>query len=220
MKILLIGGGGVGESLAVRLAKSGHNVVVVDKSEERIRRIISEADVEGIVRDATDPRLYEELDLNTFDIVVAATDRDEVNLFVASIAKEYGVSRIFVRAKNRATIRLLQLIGVEMSVAENDVVAGILFSSIEGRFTGVEIIDVYSGDFTIVARTLTKVSKAVGKPLREVMENIPPSAVKILAVFDGEKFLEPDRVMSLEPGYIVIALTRVDSIDKFIEALD
>jgi len=218
LKILVIGGGGVGESLSVRLARVGHSVVVVDKDESKVRRITSEADVEGIVRDATDPLLYEELDLETFDVVVAATDRDEVNLFVASIAKEYGVNRIFVRAKNRATIKLLSMLGVEAAVAENDIVAGILFSEIEGRFSSVEIINVYTGDFTIVSRTITRVSKALGRSLREVMQDLPPT-VKILAVFDGEGFLDPDKVLSLEPGYIIIALAKIDSVDKLDEAI-
>ncbi|MCE4607328.1 MAG: TrkA family potassium uptake protein [Desulfurococcales archaeon] len=218
MKILVIGGGGVGESLCVRLAKVGHSVVVVDKDESKVRRITAEADVEGIVRDATDPMLYDELDLETFDVVVAATDRDEVNLFVSSIAKEYGVNRIFVRAKNRATIKLLNMLGVEASVAENDIVAGILFSEIEGRFSAVEIVNIYTGNFVIVSRTVTKVSKALGKSVREITSELPPT-LKIIAVFDGENFLDPDKVLSLEPGYIIIALSKIDSVDKLDEAI-
>ena len=86
MRILIIGAGDTGRHLAKMLSGKGNEVIVVDKDKDKCKLVAEEADVLAINKDATDLSLYEEVDLRKLDVMVAATDKDEVNLFVALIA--------------------------------------------------------------------------------------------------------------------------------------
>lgn len=216
MRILIIGGGGVGATLASKLSSLGHNVIVVDKDKDKIDRVTMQADVEGVVKDAADPHLYESLDLRTVDMVVAATDRDEINLFVAAISKMNNVKRVLVRVRNRETVRLLRMIGVDLAIPEGDIMANILLSAIEGRYSVVKIVEALAGEYAVFSRSISSLSKVVGQTLQWLEENLPPTT-KIIGVFDGEKLREPESFMVLQPGYIVIMLASMSDVDKIME---
>jgi trk system potassium uptake protein TrkA len=218
VRILVIGAGEVGRLLARRLSEIGHSVTIVDKDEDRIMTLSEEADVLGIVRDATDPRLYEELDLSSFDVVVAATDKDEVNLFVAAIAKMYRVPRIFVRVRNPETARLLTMLGVEGIIAERQIAANILFSYIQGQYSIVELIPALQGDFLIVSGVVRATSPLRGKSMREV-EKMLPKGARLLLVYHNGEFRDPREVAYLEEGMMPIFISMRDSLRELARLL-
>ncbi|MEB2837098.1 MAG: TrkA family potassium uptake protein [Desulfurococcales archaeon] len=209
MRILVIGVGEMGKILAKRLSEIGHSVTVVDKDEDRVVAVSDEADVMGIVRDATDPRLYEELDMSSFDVVVAATDRDEVNLFVAAIARMYRVPRVFVRVRNPETARLLNMLGIEGVIAERQIAANIMYSYIQGYYSIVELIPALQGEFLVVSGVVRSTSPLRGKSIREAEKMIPRGARLLLVYYEGE-FRDPREVAYLEEGMMLIFIARKD----------
>ena len=218
MKILIIGAGRLGSHLAQLLSRLGHDITVVDKDEDKILATLKVADVDGYTRDVTDPRFFEEIDLSEYDVIVAATDRDEVNLFVASIARLYNVKRIFVRAKNSQTMSLLDLIGVEGVVVEPLIAANIIFSLIQGRYELVNLVSSLSGKFFLVSAVVKETSILRGKLLsRAIEDGLIPKDVKILAVFDGERFYDVSEAPALDVGHIVVALVSERSLREFNE---
>jgi trk system potassium uptake protein TrkA len=216
MRILIVGAGNVGSTLAKLLAVKGNEVIVVDKSEERVKKLAEEADVLGMARDATDPELYEELDLSSLDVVVSVTDKDEINLFVSTIARDYGVPRIITRVKNPSIARLLERIGVEYALTEPYVIAKLIESTIEGKYHVVELVPVFTGNYHLVTITITETDSSVGKPLSAV--DLPEEGVKLLAVIGDEGFMDPEEMSDLRPGMQIIGLVRKDMIERFVEA--
>lgn len=216
MRVLIIGAGNVGNKLAELLSEAGHSVTLVDNDERKLEGV--EADVERYARDATDPSLYEELDLSQYDAVVAATDRDEVNLFVATIAKINNVERVYVRVKNPQTSRLLRALGVDGAIVVPVVAANILYSMIEGRYNVINLVNTLIGEFRLVSVTVREASSARGLTVRELEEKgMIPRKVKILAVFKEDQFYDPYEAPPLEAGCVVIALVHEESIEEFSE---
>ncbi|MCE4621049.1 MAG: TrkA family potassium uptake protein [Desulfurococcales archaeon] len=213
MRILVIGAGGVGGEVAKRLSDAGHSVTVVDLNEERILALSSEADVEGIVRDATDPSLYDEIDLSSYDVVIAATDRDEVNLFVSSLAKLYGVSRILVRVRKPQTVKLLHMLGIDAIVSEHQIAANLIYSFIEGRYGLVELIPVLSGDFIVVSATVGPTSPIRGKRVSEAKKMLPGGTTILMVYHDGD-FIDPSELGVIDEGMILIMLARRDQAEE------
>ncbi len=216
MRILIVGAGQVGRSLARELAGRGNEVIVVDKDKDRCDAITREADVMAINMDATDPRLYEEIDLHRFDTVIAVTDKDEVNLFVALMAKVYNVIHRIARVKDEKVARLMEDSGVAQPVNEAYITAKLIQSLLEGKYIASILVPGLTGNYVLVALTITEMDRSYGKPLREIA--YPGDAGKIIAVYDGEKFLDPEEIVELHAGYEVIALVRKDKLDSFIEA--
>jgi trk system potassium uptake protein TrkA len=199
------------------LADKGYDVIVVDKDPKKAEAIAREADVEALARDATDPSLYErEVDLTTVDVVVAVTNRDEVNMFVATLAREYDVPRIIVRVRDSRIAYLIQKLGIEHVIVEPLVTANMINSIIEGKYVAVNIVPTFTGNYRLVSITISEGDTAAGKPLEEIQ--YPRDKARIIAVFDGRALLDPSEVARLEPGYQVIALVRQDSIEEFLQA--
>ena len=173
--------------------------------------------MEALARDATDPSLYErEVDLSTVDVVVAATNRDEVNMFVATLAREYDVPRIIVKVRDSRIAYLIQKLGIEYVIVEPLVTANIINSIIEGKYVAVNIVPAFTGNYRLVSVTISEGDSAAGKTLDEIP--YPRDRARVLAVFDGQALLDPSEVVRLEPGYQVIALVRQDSLEEFLQA--
>jgi len=214
MRILVIGAGGVGSEVAKRLSERGHSVTVVDKDEVKITEVTREADVEAIVRDATDPSLYDEVDLTNYDVVIAATDRDEVNLFVAALAKFYNVNRIIVRIRKPATARLLNMLGISFIVSEHQIAANIIYSLVEGYYRLAELIPSLTGDFVLMGGLVRPTSPVRGKRLASVIKDLESMNTRILSVYFNGRFLEPEDVGILDEGMLLIMLVHKDFVDK------
>ncbi len=216
MRILIVGAGHVGSSLAKMLAVKGDEVIVVDKDAEKCSRLANEADVLALARDATDPVLYDEVDLPSFDVVVAVTDRDELNLFISTIARDYGVPRIIARVKDPSIARLLERIGVEYAITEPHVIAKLIEATIEGRYHAVELAPIFTGNYILASITITESDSSLGKRLEEVQ--FPREGVRIIAIFDGKELKDPDEIGELQSGYHVVALVRKDKLEEFVES--
>ncbi len=216
MRVLIIGAGRVGSILAEKLSNAGHSVTVIDKDESKLLNI--QADVESYVRDATDPEIYEELDIRMYDVVVAATDRDEVNLFVAAISTLYNVDKVYVRVKNPKTSRLLRMLDVDGIVVVPQLAANILFSMIEGRQRMISVTNALIGEFQLVSISVRETSAVKGMTPREIeARGIIPKDTRILTVYSRERFYDPDEAPPLDAGDIVVMLVHEASIDKLSE---
>ncbi|GAA0228195.1 Trk system potassium transporter TrkA [Haladaptatus pallidirubidus] len=86
MRVIIVGAGEVGSSIAQSLADS-HEVVVVDRDEERVDSLTYSIDVLAIEGDGTSLATLQEAGIDQADMVIASTDDDETNLVVCGTAK-------------------------------------------------------------------------------------------------------------------------------------
>lgn len=87
MKIIIIGAGEVGFHIAQKLSEENQDVLLIDKDPEQIRRITENLDVQAILGSGTSPETLRASGIKEAEMLVAATDSDEVNLFACLIAK-------------------------------------------------------------------------------------------------------------------------------------
>lgn len=98
-KILIIGSGRLGASIAGKLSAAGLDVVIIDKDVSSFRKLDDEFGGYDIVGDATDLFVLEnEVIINEVNEVIITTNSDNVNLFIAHICFYiYDVPHIYVR---------------------------------------------------------------------------------------------------------------------------
>jgi len=97
MRIVVLGGGTVGNSVADLLCKHGHSVTVVDQDAAHSRRINNELDVRVVCGSASQSSVLFQADIIGSDICLAVTGDDEVNIVSASMAKAMGARRALAR---------------------------------------------------------------------------------------------------------------------------
>ncbi|MBP1738034.1 MAG: trkA [Deltaproteobacteria bacterium] len=87
MKIIIVGAGEVGYHIAQKLSEENQDVFLIDKDPEKIRRITENLDVQAILGSGTSPETLRASGIKEAEMLVAATDSDEVNLFACLLAK-------------------------------------------------------------------------------------------------------------------------------------
>jgi len=98
-KILIVGSGRLGSSIAAKLSVKDNYVVIIDKDINSFRKLDEEFGGYDIVGDATDLQVLEnEVLIREVNEVIITTDSDNVNLFIAHICFYiYDVPHIYVR---------------------------------------------------------------------------------------------------------------------------
>ena len=194
MKIVIVGCGKVGTSIARELISEGHEISVVDNNRKAVNRLSETLDVLGIEGNGATFDALSEAGAETADLVIAATARDEVNLYTCLMARSAGVPHTIARVRSpEYTSDLYMAINPELTEAIE--ISRLL------RFSGALEID----SFAKGAVELIKVAIPDGSPI------------------DGKKISQIDtlkgriRVCTVERGgevYIANGETVIKSGDK------
>lgn len=117
MKIVIIGAGKVGYSLAKQLSKEHHSVTVIDTLEERIDYVSSNLDVFAVVGNGANYQVQETAGVRSAHLVIAATDLDEVNMLCCIVAKKLGASHTIARVRNPDYIKQVTFLQEELGLS-------------------------------------------------------------------------------------------------------
>ncbi len=88
MNIIILGSGKVGRTLAEQLSNEGHNIVMVDIIAKKVQDISEDADIMGVLGNASSINTLLDAGIETADILIAVTGSDELNLLCCLIAKK------------------------------------------------------------------------------------------------------------------------------------
>lgn len=99
MKIVIIGAGKIGATLADQLLREGHEITVVDRSAEALDTI-STLDVMTVEGNGITLQTLREAGVDTADLAIAVMSTDEENLLACLIAKKLGVGNTIARVRN------------------------------------------------------------------------------------------------------------------------
>lgn len=99
MKIVLIGAGKVGYTLAQRLSEDNHDVIVIEQDAERIEVLRKYLEVLVVEGNGANPDLLESIGMSDTELFVAVTDADEVNLLACYVAKRLGATQTIARVR-------------------------------------------------------------------------------------------------------------------------
>ncbi|MFS1663058.1 Trk system potassium transporter TrkA [Streptococcus sp. zg-JUN1979] len=100
MKIILVGGGKVGTALCRSLVGEKHDVILIEEKEAVLKRLTKRYDIMGIVGNGANFKILEQADVKDCDIFIALSDKDEVNMISAVLARKMGAKETIVRVRN------------------------------------------------------------------------------------------------------------------------
>ena len=102
MRIVLVGAGEVGYSVAKNLSEDGHDIVVIEENDERADRVDNDLDVIVVRGNGARPSVLAKAGVvegcRDIPMLIACTNKDEVNIMACWIAKKCGVSHVIARA--------------------------------------------------------------------------------------------------------------------------
>lgn len=100
MKIIIVGCGNVGTTLAEQLSTEGHDITIIDTREQLVKDVSAAFDVLGIVGNGASFNVQSEAGVERADLLVAVTGSDELNLLCCLIARKAGGCHTIARVSN------------------------------------------------------------------------------------------------------------------------
>ena len=175
MRIIIVGCGKVGESLAQQLGMENNDVTVVDLSQEKVKDITERFDVMGVVGNGATNTTLKEAGVDKADLLIAVTESDELNLLCCMIAKKSGKCGVIARVRNpeyrsesdylKNEIGLAMVINPEYAAAEE--IAKVI------RFPVAMSIESFAkGKVELVKFKLPQDNLLVGMAVKEVISKI------------------------------------------------
>ena len=108
MKVIICGAGQVGWQIARHLSGERNDVTVVDQDPELVRRATDSLDVQGVAGFASYPDILERAGARDADMIIAATQSDEVNMVTCQVAHSvFGINRKIARLRSQSYLDVI-----------------------------------------------------------------------------------------------------------------
>lgn len=204
MKILILGAGQVGASVAESLVSEKNDVTVVDTSAERLRELASRFNLRTVTGNAAHPEVLADAGAADTDMLFAVTASDETNLVASKVG--HAVFNIPTRiARIRSTWfqshpQLLEsdCFSVSHAICPEQIVTEYIGKLIEFP-EALQVAEFAGGKIALVAVRAVEGGPIVRHPLRDLEKRLPTTDVKVAAIY------RHDRPMPLAPETVVQA---------------
>lgn len=164
MKYVIIGLGSFGASLATKLTGTGHEVIGVDKSMDKVDAL-KESITHTICLDSTDSQAVTHLPLQDTNVVVVCIGENEgANIMATAVMKKMGVKRLISRAISPLHETVLQAMGVDEIVHPEEETAERWAKKL--NISGIKDSFELANDYAIIEAVLPM--KYEGKTIAEI----------------------------------------------------
>ena len=117
MKIIIVGCGKVGSTLAEELCEEDHELILIDKNPQKIQQLSENFDVMGMCGNGSSIHVLSEAGVEDADILIAVTGSDELNLLCCLIAKKVSNCHTIARVRNPVYHRELHFIRKRLGIS-------------------------------------------------------------------------------------------------------
>ena len=220
MRIIIVGCGKVGSSIASELNLEGHEISVVDINHGAVDKLANSLDVLGIEGNGATYDVLIEAGAEYADLLIAATARDEINLYSCLMAKAAGVTHTIARVRNpeytNDLYRIKEHLGLSMAINPEQTAANEISRLL--RFSGALEIDSFSkGVVELIKVTVPQNSSIVGTALSRV-DNLR-GKVRICTVERGDEMFIPNGDFVINGGDRISVVAKPEIAAKFFKRI-
>ncbi|WP_439032759.1 potassium channel family protein [Gordonia terrae] len=209
MKVAIAGAGAVGRSIARELLVNTHEVTLFERNADHIDHD-AVAGATWVLADACELANLEAAQLQTFDVMIAATGDDKANLVVSLLAKtEFAINRVVARVNDPRNEWLFdEDWGVDVAVSTPRLLASLVEEAVSVGDL-VRLMTFRQGQANLVELTLPSNTPMAGKPVRRLA--LPRDAA-LVAILRGGRVIVPQSDDPIEGGdeLVFIAPTEVE----------
>jgi trk system potassium uptake protein TrkA len=219
MKIIIIGAGRVGSSVAESLVSEANDITVIDSDPARVAELQDRFDLRGLVGNAALPSTLKEAGAEDCDMLIAVTAGDETNLVACKIAADlFNVPTRIARVRNVELQQHPQLIGeagfrASHVIFPEQTVTDYLLKLIEFP-EALQVLEFADGLASLIAVRAFAGGPLVSHPIKELRRHLPNVDARIVAIFREDKSIIVDGDTQILPGDEVFFLAASQNIRK------
>lgn len=136
MKVVILGCGRVGATLATQLDQAGHTVSVIDSNSDSFQRLGAKFRGERITGSGVDEEILRRAGITSADAFIAVTNGDNRNIMASQIAKEiFNIKKVVCRIYDPLRQVTFNESGLE-AICPTTIVSDLLLNALNGSSPG------------------------------------------------------------------------------------
>lgn len=228
MKIIILGAGQVGASVAESLVSEANDITIVDQDGERLAHLQERLDLRVITGNAASPSILERAGAADADLLIAVTQSDQTNLCACRVAKTlFNVPTRIARLRAADYEDHPQLLdehnfAVDHSICPEQIVTDYIRKLIEYP-EALQVLKFAHGMLTMIAVRAFDGGLLVGKSLKTIPERLPNIDARIAAIFRHEQPIVPTGDTVIESGdevFIIAASSHIRRVMTELRRMD
>lgn len=228
MKIIILGAGQVGTSVARNLVSEANDITVVDTNQKSLQILGERYDLRTVMGHASHPSVLKKAGANDTDMIIAVTNSDETNMVACQVAYTlFHTPTKIARVRNidylaHPTLFAQEALPIDVLINPEQLVTRYIEHLIS--FPGaLQVLDFADGKVQMVALKVTAKSPLVDQRIRDLPSQLPSSEYRIVTIFREGKGVIPDgdTIVQEEDELFIISSPRdIRTILKFINKKD
>ena len=197
MKVIVLGAGQVGSTVAESLVSEANDITVVDTNAGRLAQLQDRLDLRTVVGNASHPSVLIRAGIEDADMLVAVTQSDETNLVACKLAR-----RLFNTPTRIARIRATDYLdhpeifdddnfAVDLAICPEQILTDYIVKLIEFPET-LQVLEFAGGRVSLVAVLAFHGGPLVGQQLQEIRRHMPHINTRVAAIFRRDSPIIPE----------------------------
>ncbi len=224
MKILILGAGQVGSTVAESLVSEANDITVVDSDGEKLRQLRDRLDLRTLTGNAAHPSVLEQAGIADTDMLLAVTQSDEVNLVACKLAASlYNTPTRIARIRaseylNRKEVFSEDNFCVNFSICPEQILTDYIVKLIEFP-EALQVQRFSQGKASLVAVRAFEGGPLVGKPLHSLGTNLPNVETRVAAIFRQDGPIIPEGNTVIQDGDEIFFIAATDNIRRVLNEM-
>lgn len=212
MKIIILGAGQVGGSLAEHLASEANDITVIDIDGERLRDLGDRLDIGTVHGPCSFPTVLRQAGADDADMLVAVTNSDETNMVACQVAHTlFRTPTKIARVRESAYLTRTELFDndafpIDVLISPEQAVTNYIKRLIEYP-SALQVLDFAGGKVQLVCVRAYYGGPLVGQELRQLHQHMPNTNSRVAAIFRRDRPIFPtgDTIIEVDDEVFFIA---------------
>ena len=214
MRIIILGAGQVGSSVAENLVSEANDITIVDTEPKRLALLQDRLDLRTVVGNAAHPSVLVNAGAPDADMILAVTEHDETNLVACKLAATlFNTPTKIARIRSTEYLKHPEIFSnenfcVDFAISPEQIVTEYIEKLIEFP-EALQVLDFAYGKVSLVAVRVLHGGLLVGQQLQELRKHVPNVDSRVAAIFRKDRPIIPegDTVIEVDDEVFFIAAT-------------
>jgi trk/ktr system potassium uptake protein len=217
MRIVILGAGQVGSSVAENLVSEANDITVVDIDPARLKRLQDRLDLRTVTGSAAQPAVLEQAGARDADMLLAVTQSDEINMVACKLAATmFNIPTKIARIRSADYLSHPEIFSpenfaVDHSICPEQVICDYIAKLLEFP-EALQVLEFANGKVSLVAVRAFHGGPLVGHELQDLRRHIPQADTRVVAIFRHDSPIVPEGKTVIEAGDEVFFLAATENI--------
>jgi trk system potassium uptake protein TrkA len=196
MKIIILGAGQVGGTLASNLSSEANDITVVDRNENALRELRDRIDIGVVYGHASHPSVLLRAGIEDADMLIAVTSDDEINMVACQIAHSlFNTPTKIARIRSQEYVAYPGMfrkdaLPVDVIISPEQIVSNYIYRLVEHP-GALQVVDFAGGRVQLVAVRAYYGGPLVGQELRFIRKHMPNVDTRVAAIYRRNRAITP-----------------------------